>query len=111
MSPPNPKRQRQGWATLDRLVAEASNVWVIHYSCESFYERPEGRSPRITSIAVRRLDSGQTVSFSIHQVAERQRVAFAEIGNDYDVLEGCMLDDFFEHIRNYRGMKYLHWNM
>jgi hypothetical protein len=111
MSPPNPKRQRQGWATLDRLVAEASNVWVIHYSCESFYERPEGRSPRITSIAVRRLDSGQSVSFSIHQVAERQRVAFAEIGNDYDVLERCMLDDFFEHIRNYRGMKYLHWNM
>jgi len=40
-------------------------AWVIHYSCESFYDRPNGASPRITSIAVRKLDSGQTLSFSI----------------------------------------------
>jgi hypothetical protein len=111
MSAPNPKRQRQAWARLDRVFAEASNVWVIHYSCESFYERPEGRSPRITSIAVRKLDSGQTASFSIHQVAERIQVAFDQIGNHYDGLERRMLDEFFEHVGSHRGMKYLHWNM
>jgi hypothetical protein len=86
MSGPNPKRQKEGWATLDKLFGDASNVWVIHYSCESFYDRPEGRSPRVTSIAVRRLDSGQTLSFSIHQVAEEQKIGFNEIEAQYDKL-------------------------
>lgn len=63
MSAPNPARQKTALASLDRLFADAANVWIIHYSCESFYERPEGRSPRITSIALRMLDSAQTVSF------------------------------------------------
>jgi hypothetical protein len=111
MSAPNPKRQRQAWGTVDRLFAEAANVWVIHYSCESFYERPEGRSPRITSIAIRKLDSAQTVSFSIHQVAERQQVPFNDIENHYDKLEKRMLDEFFHQVSSHRGMKYLHWNM
>jgi hypothetical protein len=62
MTAPNPKRQKEAWAKLDRAFIDAENCWVIHYSCESFYERPEGRSPRITSIATRKLDSGQTIS-------------------------------------------------
>ena len=74
MAAPSPKRQREGWATLNRVFEDAANVWVVHYSCESFYDRVEGRSPRITSIALRKLNSAQTVSFSIHQVAERRRV-------------------------------------
>jgi hypothetical protein len=111
MSAPNPKRQKQALATLDRLFEDAANVWVIHYSCESFYDRPEGRSPRITSIAVRKLNSGQTVSFSIHQVAERQGVSLGQITTQYDDLEKQMLDAFFNHIAGHRGMRYLHWNM
>jgi hypothetical protein len=111
MSAPNPKRQRLALAALDWLFGDAANVWVIHYSRESFYDRPEGRSPRITSIAVRKLDSGQTVSFSIHQIAERQGVSPVEIAARYDDLEKKMLHDFFGHISSHQGMKYLHWNM
>lgn len=111
MSGPNAKKQRAGWETLDRLFAEAANVWVIHYSCESFYDRPNGRSPRITSIAVRKLDSAQTRSFSIHQVAERRNVPSDEIEAHYDSLEREMLDAFYDHVRSFQGMKYLHWNM
>lgn len=96
---------------LDELFAHPSNVTVIHYSCESFYERKEGRSPRVTSIALRKLDSAQTTSFSIHQVAERNRVAFEEIDTHYDSLEREMLEQFFEHLAAFQGMKYLHWNM
>jgi hypothetical protein len=92
---PNPKRQKAGWKTLEKLFDEAPNCWVIHYSCESFYDRPEGRSPRITSIAVRKFDTGQTLSFSIHQIAERRQIAFDEIANHYDELERQMLDEFF----------------
>jgi len=111
MAAPNPKRQRTAWAIIDQLASDAENVSVIHYSCESFYDRPNGASPRITSIAARKLDTGQTLSFSIHQVAEREGIAFAEIEASYDKLERMMLDAFFEHVGSHRGMKYIHWNM
>lgn len=86
-------------------------MWVTHYSCESFYDRTDGRSPRITSIAVRKLESGQTVSFSIHQIAELDGIDLAGITEHYDSLERKMLDAFFVHVGGHRGMKYLHWNM
>jgi hypothetical protein len=111
MTGPNPKKQKAGWATLEAIFADAGNVSVIHYSCESFYDRPNGASPRITSIAVRKLDSGQTLSFSIHQVAEHGGVAFGEIEAHYDALERQMLDAFYGHVGGYKGLKYLHWNM
>lgn len=111
MTAVNPKRQRKGWAKLNQIFEDADNFWVIHYSCESFYDRPSGKSSRITSIALRKLDSAQTVSFSIHQVAERQGVPIDEIAQHYDDLEKKMLDEFFDHINHRQGMKYLHWNM
>src|SRR5215467_2331228 len=111
MSSPNPKRQKEGWITLDRLFTDAANVWVIHYSCESFYNRTDGKSPRVTSIAVRKLDSAQTLSFSIHRIAEEQKIAFDEIEAHYDELERNMLNAFYEHVGGHKGMKYLHWNM
>lgn len=111
MSAPNPKRQRLARKTLDKLFADPVNVWVIHYSCESFYDRPNGFSPRITSIAVRKLHSGQTVSFSIHQVAERLRVPPEKISQEYDGLERRMLDEYFQHVSGYRTINFLHWNM
>jgi hypothetical protein len=91
MSGPNPTRQNAGWRTLDQLFRDSANCWVIHYSCESFYDRPEGRSPRITSIAVRKLDTAQTLSFSIHRLAERRKIPFSDIEGHYDNLERAML--------------------
>jgi hypothetical protein len=110
MTAPNPIKQKKARAKLASVFADASNTWVIHYSCESFYG-PNGASPRITSIAVRRLDSGQTLSFSIHQVAEQRRVAFDQIEAQYDDLERQMLEAFYAHVGGHRGMRYLHWNM
>lgn len=111
MTAPNPARQKAALAALDRLFSDAANVWIIHYSCESFYDRPKGRSPRVTSIALRKLDSAQTVSFSIHRVAEQRRIPFDQIEQHYDDLEKETLRAFFAHLGNHRGMKYLHWNM
>ena len=111
MTAPDRAKQKASSAKLDSAFADAANTWVIHYSCESFYNRPNGASPRITSIAVRRLDSGQTLSFSIHQVAEEKGVPFDQIEAHYDDLERKMLDAFFQHVGSHRSMKYLHWNM
>ena len=113
MTAVNPARQKAARTALDGIFAESSNVWVIHYSCEiCFYPNtPGGRSPRITSIALRRLDNGQTVSFSIHKVAETKGVATSDISKYYDCLEREMLQDFYKQLKNYQQMKFLHWNM
>ncbi|MCE2424799.1 MAG: hypothetical protein J4F45_06815 [Pseudomonadales bacterium] len=60
---------------------------------------------------MRNLESGQTASFSIHQVAERQRLDPSKITSEYDSLECQMLAEFSGHIGGWQGMKYLHWNM
>ncbi len=96
---------------LDELASRENTSLAIHYSCESFYDRPEGRTPRITSLAVRNMASGQTESFSIHKVAEQQGVPFAEIDAKYDALERKMLDEFFEYVRGHQGYVWVHWNM
>ncbi len=111
MTVANPIRQKAARSTLDRIFTDSSNVWVIHYSCESFYDPPEGRSPRITSIALRKLDSAQTVSFSIHKVAEIEGIPLPDISEHYDSLEREMLRNFYRHLQNFQQMQYLHWNM
>ncbi len=108
---PNPKQQRSAQQQIQNLFQEPSTVYAIHYSCESFHDRPEGRSPRITSIAIANLSTQQAESFSIHKRAERERILFSCIENHYDDLESAMLQDFFSYLKQYQQTKYLHWNM
>lgn len=105
------QRKRRAQATLSSVLDNTEHCIIIHYSCESFYDRQDGNSPRITSIAVRNLGSAQTTSFSIHQVAERSKVSVDEIPSKYDELEKSMLDDFFEYVRRHANHRWLHWNM
>ena len=111
----------RAWARLQKLqkakevvvdlTRSADHVVVVHYSCESFYDRPDGSSPRITSIAVRNLESGQTESFSIHQIAERKGFKVNTIEEHYNELERSMLDEFYDYVRRHSGHTWLHWNM
>lgn len=84
---------------------------MVHYSCESFYDRQDGSSPRVTCIAVRNLASGQTKSFSIHQMAEKGRKKTDDIAANYDDLEKRMLKEFFEYAKTHIRSHWLHWNM
>jgi hypothetical protein len=84
---------------------------VIHYSCESFYDIKDGRTPRVTSIAVRQFSSGQTSSFSIHKSAELKGVAQSDIAAHYDDLERDMLTEFFDFLRTKPDHTFVHWNM
>lgn len=97
------------------LINELSNkedlVLIIHYSCERFYDSQNGKSPRITSIAVRNFSSGQTASFSIHKVAELKSVPFSEIDKNYDILEKKMLKEFFKFLAKHEIYYWIHWNM
>lgn len=98
---------------LNDLFMDTKNVLVIHYSCESFYDRDDGSSPRITSIAVRNLESGQTTSFSIHKSAELEtaKIDMADIEKNYDKYELKMLDEFADFVQHNASLKWLHWNM
>lgn len=102
------------WKRAKQVIAgvfeKAEHTVVIHYSCESFYDREDPRSPRVTSIAVRNLDSGQTKSFSIHLIAERLKL-LDDVEAHLDELEVEMLREFFEHARLHQHCTWLHWNM
>jgi len=105
-------KRRAAKVRLFEIMSNANNVVVIHYSCESFYERINGSSPRITSIAVRNLASGQTTSFSIHHVAERNNGLSSEgIEANYDAFEKDMLDQFYDYVGKHQDSTWLHWNM
>ncbi len=106
------QQRRIAQAAVATITANAANVVVIHYSCESFYDRPNGASPRITSIAVRNLSSAQTTSFSIHQVAERDKKRTPDaIEACYDELEKKMLKEFYDYVETHKSHFWLHWNM
>ena len=64
---------KQAKQKLNEIAAKLDNCLVIHYSCESFYDIENDRTPRITSIAIMDLQSGQVTSFSIHKVAEKKQ--------------------------------------
>ena len=104
-------RRRKTRDRMDRILDHPEDALVIHYSCESFYDRDDGRTPRVTSIAVRNLDSGQTDSFSIHHIAEQKGIPFDEIHDHYDALEKEMLENYFQVANENQGKTWIHWNM
>ncbi|HBT96639.1 MAG TPA: hypothetical protein DEB25_02845 [Desulfobulbaceae bacterium] len=105
------KRRKTTVQKMDILLDQASTALVIHYSCESFYDKTDGRTPRITSIAVRNLSSAQTDSFSIHRIAEEQGLSFNDIDQQYDSLEKAMLERFFAFVTIHQHFHWIHWNM
>ena len=106
------RRRRDAKTQLAQIIDNRNNVVIVHYSCESFYDRPDGTSPRITSIAVRNLASGQTTSFSIHQLAERdKKLTLEDINANYDEFEKKMLKEFYEYAEKHKNHIWLHWNM
>jgi len=105
------KRRKMLKSKIDEILDHSNTTLVIHYSCESFYDREDGKTARITSIAVRNLESGQTQSYSIHKIAEQKRIKLSEIHNHYDDLEKEMLVEYFEFLRTHQHFSWIHWNM
>ena len=105
------KDRRETLRQLRGLDSRRESVLVIHYSCESFYDRPNGATPRVTSIAARNLSSGQTESFSIHKVAELKKTPLSQIASHYDLLEKEMLDEFGDFLQRNLHCTWVHWNM
>ena len=95
---------------VDQIFVESVRTYIIHYSCQSFYDNPSGNSTRITSIAIRNLDSGQTKSWSVYKAAELAGKQ-DDIQTNLDGLERSMLEAYFNFLRSNSDCMYLHWNM
>lgn len=106
-----PQKRKDGRKTLKKLCDDPENTLIIHYSCESFSDRPGGTTARITSIAVRRLDNALTSSFAIHLVAEREKIPSEQIVANYDLLERKMLKEFCAFMVKHQSCNWVHWNM
>jgi hypothetical protein len=104
-------KRRKALNQLREIGERQDNTLIIHYSCESFYDRADGSTPRITSIAVRNFASGQTESFSIHKIAELTHLSTTQIVDHYDALEYQMLDEFFQFLAKNERCTWVHWNM
>ena len=105
------RTHRNAKRTISSFYDNDSHCLIIHYSCESFYDIKDGKTPRITSIAVRYLSTAQTKSFSIHKVAELKQISIDQINGNYDQLEKEMLKEFFKFAEEHKDYKWIHWNM
>jgi len=106
------KRRKEAWAKMQALQDQAATTLLVHYSSASSHDRSDGRTPRVTSIAVRNLASGQTDAFSIYQIAEERHLPFDLISQHYDDdVEGRMLGRFHEFVRTRQDWNWVHWNM
>lgn len=105
-------KRKKAIKQIEKLISNEENVYFIHYSCESFFDLPNGQSPRITSIAVKHKRTGQVKSFSIHMIAEIKGIAPEKITEDrYREIETQMLDEFFCFIGDNMHCYWVHWNM
>jgi len=97
--------------TIRELKENLSDLRIIHYSCQNLSDYNENYSPRITSIAVLHVERSTMHSFSIHLVAEEEKVERENIESEYDRLEREMLDRFYQFVTENPNTRWLHWNM
>ncbi|MBC1983030.1 hypothetical protein [Listeria booriae] len=103
--------RKQALKLLKEIDTSKKDYFIIHYSSESFFEL-KGRSPRITSIAIEDLGSGQCELFAIYKTAEKMGENFTTITTDnYSEIERNMLKDYFDFISRNQNKKWIHWQM
>lgn len=97
--------------TILELYEKSDRVLVIHYACESFHDLEKGNTPRVTSIAIRNLESGETKSFNILKIAHNLNIKANKIKKNLDLLEKEMLKSYFKYISKKEDYTFIHWNM
>jgi L-rhamnose mutarotase len=104
------QQRKMNRRSIDKAYENSFQSYLIHYSCESFYDNISGQSRRVTSIAVRNLSSAQTHSWSIHKSAELLEMLDV-MNENLDKLEKHMLKDYFTFLENHASYLFIHWNM
>ncbi len=105
------RQRKMAKKKLEKLFDNADTTLIIHYACESFFKKNDGKAPRISSISVKNLGNGSNKSFSIYHMAEREGIPPNKIFDNYEKLEKKMLDEFFDYVSEHLGYTWAHWNM
>lgn len=90
---------------------QPDRFYIVHYSCQNLNDDNEGLSPRVTSIAILHLGTGQVVSFSTHTVAEELGYGRDKVQERFDEIEQALLEKFFDFVKDRRAQTWVHWNM
>ena len=105
------RRRSKARFLLESLLEQPGTVNVIHYACESFENPTTQGSPRITAIAIRRLQSAQTITYSLSGEAAEAKLSTGEIDDRLDELERRLLSKFYNYVEQNGNHNWLHWNM
>jgi hypothetical protein len=84
-------------AELTRAMQGASNVYAVHYACESFYE-PLDHPPVISAISVSTVPPGEDETFSL-------------VDTRGDEAEVRLLERFYSWLQSKPDARLVHWNM
>lgn len=102
--------RKEALQILKEIEKNKKDHLIIHYASESFYNL-EGKSPRITSIAVHNPKYGQSELFAIYKSAEKMDIEFSHILDEYSKIEKSMLGDYFKYVESNKDKTWLNWNM
>lgn len=103
--------RKKGLSQIEELKNADAKTLVIHYSCESFFNT-HGRTPRVTSIAIKNRGNGTSIVFSIHLTAQVKKKSLVSIADaDLDLIEKDMLKEYFDFVNHHKTHKWVHWNM
>lgn len=61
-------RRKKVLKEIERIIDNSQDALIIHYSCESFYDRDDGKTPRVTSIAVRNLKFASCIPYPMNLI-------------------------------------------
>lgn len=95
----------------DFIEKDRENIFVIHYSCESFLFKPQGTHTRIAAVAVRNLSGTVRKVYSIHSAAAIASCREDEIQSRLIDLEKDFLDELFKFFASNINASWMHWNM
>ncbi len=99
-------------STLRGIQKNPESYLIIHYSSQSLFDEVEQAfSPRITSVVVMFYETRQTLSFSLHSIAEELRIERGDVAKSYDAVEKLLLERFYEFAKSNFAKCWLHWNM
>lgn len=105
------KRRKRAIRIIEDLYDNPIDVLFIHYSSEDIYIVTAGKTPRITSIVIRFLNTGMAKSFSMHITAEIKQISIEDIEKNYDCIEKSMLEEYFLFVEKQKNCKWVHWKM
>jgi len=102
------KERNEGRKKIAAILENRDDVFTIHYACESF---DASNTPRITSISIQNLSTGESKSFNLHVEALKKQYDINRLTKvELDASERALLQNFYKFVKAQK-CSWVHWNM